>query len=65
LQNLVLSFYHVGPGELTQVLRLGGKHFSLVSYLAGPLSEFFSQKQFLFEAKRSLTQSITVLSTQT
>jgi hypothetical protein len=55
----------VGPGELTQVLRLGGKHFSLVSYLAGPLSEFFSQKQFLFEAKRSLTQSITVLSTQT
>lgn len=36
LQELVLS-YHVGPGNQTQVIMLGTRHFSPLRHLAGPL----------------------------
>lgn len=32
-QELIFSFYQVGPMDLTQVIRLGGKHLSQVSHL--------------------------------
>lgn len=32
LQELDHSFYHPGPGDGTQVIRLGGKHLCLPGY---------------------------------
>lgn len=36
--DLVLSFQHVGPGDETQVIRLGSKYLYLLSYRFGPCS---------------------------
>lgn len=38
----VLPFYYVGPGNQTQVLRVGGKPLSPLSHLSSP---FFSSSQ--------------------
>lgn len=35
--ELILSFYHVGPGNETQVIRLCGNCFYPKIYLSGPL----------------------------
>lgn len=35
-RELLLSFYHVGPRNQTQAIRLQGKQFYHVSHLAGP-----------------------------
>ena len=35
LQELVLSFYHVGSGDATQVIRLVRMHLSLPIHLTG------------------------------
>jgi hypothetical protein len=32
--KLVLSFHHIGPGDQSQIIRLGGKHFYPLSYLS-------------------------------
>lgn len=37
IQESVLSFYCVGPGDWTQVIRLDGKCLYLMSYLGGPI----------------------------
>lgn len=37
LPELVPSSYHVGPGNETQVVRLGTRHLSPLNHLAGPL----------------------------
>lgn len=37
LPELIFSFYHMGPGDRTQVIRLGGNHPYLLSHLDSPL----------------------------
>lgn len=41
LQESALSFYHVGPTDPTQVLRVGGKHQYPANHLACPHLESF------------------------
>lgn len=41
--NLMLSwfsFHHVGSGNQTQGIRLGGKHLYLLSHFTGPMRYF-------------------------
>lgn len=40
LQVSVFTFYHVGSGDVTQVVRLGGIHLYLLSHLFGPGKAF-------------------------
>lgn len=39
LHTLNLSYYHVGPTDQTQVIRLGSKHLLPESHLASPSRE--------------------------
>lgn len=41
LQELLLTNHHVGPGDRTQIIRLGGKRLLPASYLTSPHSEPF------------------------
>lgn len=40
LEELVLSFQHVGPGNQTEVLELGGKSLYLLTPLPCPTASF-------------------------
>lgn len=40
LSSLIFSFYYKGPRSQTQVTRLGGKCFSLLSHLASSINNF-------------------------
>lgn len=40
LQELLLSFYYVCPGDQTHVIRFGGKFLYQLSRLPGPWSGF-------------------------
>lgn len=50
LIELVLSFYHVGPGDWIQVIKLDNKHFARGTILTGsPMYVLFSQARFAFQ----------------
>lgn len=50
LGTAVLCFYHVGPGNLTPIVRFGSRYLYLLSYLSG------SQLYFLIFSFNPLVQ---------
>lgn len=42
LWKSVLFFYHLGPGDWTQVIRLSGEHLYLINHLPKPLLSLFT-----------------------
>lgn len=42
LQELVVSFQHVGPGDHTQIIKLSGRHIYPVSHPVSPQNCDFS-----------------------
>lgn len=47
VQESILSLYRVGPGDRTQVVRLGGKHLYVSSRLTSPVLLLFGERILL------------------
>lgn len=46
MKELILSFYHVGSWDQTQVIRFDSKQLYLLSHLVSPKNKILNQKRW-------------------